>query len=213
MESLRVKPLRQHHFLKKNDGTHGVVKRQLVLVELGQDGANVQMCVGLNLRALKARLNGERALQEVKSGAHFADTAIVASHIVKGHGLAELVVLAQFLALLKQVKRAVDVLLLKVVDSEDVADLAQLLASTSELFRSRTEMHFLDFEELLKDADCLHILALLLVVASTLLQSSKLLHELVVAICLHRGLLFNHVFLRYFLSDYAQMRFIVKQKG
>jgi hypothetical protein len=55
--ALRVKLLRQHHLLKQDNGAHRVVKRQLVLVKLGQDGANVQMSVGLHLRSLKFRFD------------------------------------------------------------------------------------------------------------------------------------------------------------
>jgi hypothetical protein len=39
--ALGVQLLRQHHFLKQDDSAHRVVQRKLVLVQLGQYGANV----------------------------------------------------------------------------------------------------------------------------------------------------------------------------
>ena len=42
-----------------------MIERQLVLVELGEHGANVEVGVRLNLRALQTGLNGKCALQKV----------------------------------------------------------------------------------------------------------------------------------------------------
>ena len=137
-----------------------MIERQLVLVELGEHGANVEVGVRLNLRALQTGLNGKCTLQKVESGSHFADATVVARHVIEGHSLAELVVLAEFLALLQQIQCTVDVLFLQVVDGEDIADLAQLLASPRELFRCGAKVHFLDFEQLFEDANRLNILAL-----------------------------------------------------
>ena len=137
-----------------------MIQRQLVLVELREHGTDVQVSVGLDLGALQPRLDRQGALQEVKCRAHLADAAVVACHVIEGHSLAELVVLTQLLRLFEQVKRAVDVLLLEVVDGQDVANLAQLLACSRELLRRCSKMYLLDLEELLEDADRLDILAL-----------------------------------------------------
>ena len=59
--------------------------------------------------------------------------SVVTGHVVEGHGLAEFVILTELLWLLEQVYCAVDVLFLQVVDRQDVANLAQLLAGSSEL--------------------------------------------------------------------------------
>lgn len=123
-----------------------MIQSQLVLVQLRQDSANVQVGVSLDLGSLQARLNRERPLEEVQGCAHLSNAAIVASHVVEGHGLSKLVVLAQLLRLLEEVERAVDVLLLQVVDCEDVTDFAQLLAGACELTRCRAEVHLLDLE-------------------------------------------------------------------
>lgn len=69
-----------------------MVKRQLVLVELGEYGADIEVGIRLDFWTLQARLNSERALQEVEGGAHFTNAAIVARHVIEGHGLTELIV-------------------------------------------------------------------------------------------------------------------------
>ena len=89
-----------------------MIECQLVLVELGEHGANIEVGVCLNLRTLETGLNGECALQKVEGGSHFADATVVARHVVEGHSLAEFVVLAEFLALLQQIQCTVDVLFL-----------------------------------------------------------------------------------------------------
>ena len=90
------------------------------------------MSVSLNFGALEPRFNCEGPLQEVESCAHFADSTIVAGHVVEGHGLTKFVVFAELFRLLQQVQSAVDVLLLEVVDGKDVTDFAELLASACE---------------------------------------------------------------------------------
>lgn len=131
-----------------------------MLVELREHGTDVEMSVCLDFGALQPRLDRQGTLQEVQGGAHLTNAAVVARHVVEGHCLAKLVVLAELLRLFEQVQRAVDVLLLKVVDGEDVANLAKLLASSRKLLRCRSKMHLLDLEELLENADRLDILAL-----------------------------------------------------
>lgn len=118
------------------------------------------MGIRLNLGSLQLSLDCERLLQEVECRAHLADPAVVASHVVVGHGLAELVVLAELLTLAQKVERRVDVLLLQVVDSKDVTNFAQLLAAAREFLRVRAEVGLLDLEELLEDTDGFNVLAL-----------------------------------------------------
>ena len=160
LERHRVKSLGKHHLLQEDDCAHGVVQRKLVLVQLREHRTDVQVRVSLDLGSLQPRLNRECPLQEVEGGAHFADAAIVASHVVEGHCLSQLVVFAKLLALLEQIKRTVNVFLLQVVDRKDVANLAQLLARACELAARRSEMHLLNLQELLEDSNRLHILAL-----------------------------------------------------
>ena len=130
----------QHHFLKENDGAHRVVEGQLVLVELGEHGADIKVGIGLSFRSLQSTLDRQCPLQEVEGGPHFTDSPVVAGHVVEGHCLTELVVLAELLGLLEEVECAVDVLFLEVVYGEDVADFAQLFAALGELFRVGTEV-------------------------------------------------------------------------
>ena len=88
-------------------------------------------------------------MQEVECGSHFANASVVASHVVECHGLSQFVVLAQLLTLFEQVQSTVDVLLLQVVDGEDVADFAQLLARACEFSRRSSKMNFFDLQKLL----------------------------------------------------------------
>lgn len=118
------------------------------------------MGICLNLWLLKSGLNSQSSLEEVESGFHFVDAAVVAGHVVKGHRLTKLIVLHQFLWFFQEVQGTADVFFLKVVDCENVADLAALLAGTGELLRCCAEMNFFDFEKLLKDSDCFNIFAL-----------------------------------------------------
>ena len=131
-----------------------------MLVKLRENRTDVQMSVSLDLRALEPRFNSKSSLQEVKSSAHFANSTIVAGHVVESHSLAKLVVFAKLFRLLQQVQSAVDVLLLEVVDGEDVTDFAKLLASACKFARGSTEVHFLHPEELLQDSDGFNIFAL-----------------------------------------------------
>ena len=137
-----------------------MVEGKLVLVKLAEHRTNIQVGVGLDFGPLQFGLNRQGLLQKVEGGAHFADAAVVASHIVEGHGLAEFVVLAEFLRLLQQIKRRVHVLLLQVVNGQNIANLAQLLAGAREFLRSRSKVHFLYFQKFLKDANCLYIFGL-----------------------------------------------------
>lgn len=95
--ALGVQLLREHHLLKQDDSRHRVVQSQLVLVQLGENRTDVQMGVRLHLRSLQLGLNRECLLQEVEGRAHLADPAVVASHVIEGHGLSKLVVLAKLL--------------------------------------------------------------------------------------------------------------------
>ena len=91
-----VKSLGEHHFLQQNDGTHGVIQSQLVLVQLRKHGANIEMSVGLGLGALQTRLNSQCTLQEVECRAHLSDSSIIACHVVECHRLSQLIRLTQF---------------------------------------------------------------------------------------------------------------------
>ena len=106
-----------------------MIESQLMLVKLRENRTDVQMSVSLDLRALEPRFNSKSSLQEVKSSAHFANSTIVAGHVVEGHSLTKLVVFTELFRLLQQVQSAIDVFLLEVVDSKDVTDFAELLAS------------------------------------------------------------------------------------
>ena len=68
-----------------------MVQGELVLIQLTQDGADVQMSVGLGFWSLQSRLDGQSSLQEVERSPHLANPPVVAGHVVEGHGLAELV--------------------------------------------------------------------------------------------------------------------------
>ena len=137
-----------------------MIQGQLVLVQLGQDGANVQMSVRLDLRSLQSRLDRQSPLKEVQSRSHLANASVVAGHVIEGHGLAEFVVLAQLFALLEQIERAVNILLFEVVDGQNVTDLAKLLASAREFTTCRPKVHLLYLQQLFQDADCFDIFAL-----------------------------------------------------
>ena len=82
------------------------------------------MSVCLDLWLLKSGLNSQSSLEEIESSFHFVDAAVVAGHVVVGHGLTKLVILYKLLGLLQEVQGTVDVLLLEVVDSENVTDFA-----------------------------------------------------------------------------------------
>lgn len=81
-----------------------MVQSQLVLVELRENSADVQVGVGLDLGFLESRLDSERPLKEVQGRAHLSNTSVVASHVVESHGLAEFVVLTEFFGLFEQVE-------------------------------------------------------------------------------------------------------------
>ena len=119
------------------------------------------MSVRLDLRPLQSRLNRQSSLKEVQSRSHLPDASVVACHVIEGHGLTKLVVLAQLLTLLEQIERAVNVFLFEVVDGQDVADFAELFACARELATCRPKVHLLDLQQLLKNADCFHIFALI----------------------------------------------------
>ena len=74
-----------------------------MLVQLRQDGANVQMSVSLDLRSLQSRLDCQGTLEEVECSAHLSYASIVAGHVIECHGLSKLVVFAELLTLLEQV--------------------------------------------------------------------------------------------------------------
>jgi hypothetical protein len=61
------------------------------------------MRVRLHFGPLKLRLDCQSLLEEVQRRPHFADPTVVASHIVEGHRLAKLIILAKFFRLLEQV--------------------------------------------------------------------------------------------------------------
>ena len=62
------------------------------------------MGISLDLRSLYAGLNRQSLLQEIQCGPHLSDPAIVASHVVKGHGHAQLISFAELLGLLEKIK-------------------------------------------------------------------------------------------------------------
>ena len=95
-----------------------------MLVELGKHSTDVQVSVGLDLGSLQPRLDRQGALQEIQCRAHLTNTAVVACHVIECHSLAQFVVLTKLLRLFEKIKRAIDVLLLEVVDGQDVANLA-----------------------------------------------------------------------------------------
>lgn len=104
------------------------------------------MGISLSFWSLKSRLNGQGSLQKVEGRSHFANPPVVASHVVKGHGLTQFVVFTKFFRLLKQVKGTVDILFFQVIDSQNIADLAELLAGFGELPGVGSEIHLFDLE-------------------------------------------------------------------
>ena len=75
-----------------------------MLVELGKDSTDVKVGISLDLRSLYAGLYRQSLLQEIQCSPHFSNPAIVASHVVKCHGHAQLVGLAELLGLLEKIK-------------------------------------------------------------------------------------------------------------
>jgi hypothetical protein len=73
-----------------------MIKCQLVLVQLAQYSANVQMRVRLHLRALESRLNSQSLLQEIQRRPHLPNPSIVAGHVVVRHCLAQFVIFTKF---------------------------------------------------------------------------------------------------------------------
>ena len=114
-------------------------------------------------------------MEEVKCSAHLTDSPVVTGHIVKGHGLAELVILTQLLGLLEQIQRTIDVLLLQIVNSQDIAYLAQLLAGAGELARVGAIYLLFPLKQLLEHANSLNILAFILVLPNGFLELVQLL--------------------------------------
>ena len=90
------------------------------------------MCVCLDFWSLKTRFDCQGSLKEIQSCPHLSNASVIASHVVEGHCLTEFVVLAQFFRLLEKIKSTVNVLFFQIIDSKDVADFTQLLASASE---------------------------------------------------------------------------------
>jgi hypothetical protein len=56
-----------------------------MLIELRENRTNVQVCVSLNFGSLETGLNRQGFLQEIQSSSHFADSTIIASHIIECH--------------------------------------------------------------------------------------------------------------------------------
>ena len=75
-----------------------------MLVELGKDSTYVKVGISLDLRSLYAGLYGQSLLQEIQCGPHLSNPSIVARHVVKCHGHAQLVGLAELLGLLEKIK-------------------------------------------------------------------------------------------------------------
>jgi len=70
------------------------------------------MGVCLHLRALQASLNRKGFLKEIKGRSHFSDSAIVASHVVEGHRLPQLVIFDKLFGLFQKVKGRINVFFL-----------------------------------------------------------------------------------------------------
>ena len=62
------------------------------------------MSIGLDLWSLQSGLNRQGSLQEVKGSAHFADTAIVACHVIESHCLTQFIVLTELFRLFKEIQ-------------------------------------------------------------------------------------------------------------
>jgi len=71
-----------------------------MLIQLGKHRADVKMGVSLRFGSLQTAFNGESSLQKIEGGPHLTNPAIVARHVVEGHGLPQLIVLAQLLRFL-----------------------------------------------------------------------------------------------------------------
>ena len=110
-----------------------MVQSQLVLIELGENCTYVQVGVCLDLGPLQASLDRQCLLQEVEGSTHFANSSIVTSHVIESHRHAELISLAQLLRLLQQVQGAINILFFEIVDGQNIANFAKLLAGSREL--------------------------------------------------------------------------------
>ncbi len=128
-----------------------------MLIKLTQHSANVQVSVCLDLGSLQAGLDCEGLLQKVQCSAHLPNTSIVACHVVECHGHAQLVGVDKLLGLFQKVKGRVYVFFFQIIYGEDIANLAKLLAGSCEFLRVNPEMEFLETQNLLQDANRLHV--------------------------------------------------------
>ena len=65
-----------------------------MLIQLGKHCTDVEVSICLDLGSLEAGLNGQSSLQEVEGSSHLANASVVTSHVIEGHCLAKLVILA-----------------------------------------------------------------------------------------------------------------------
>jgi hypothetical protein len=100
-------------------------------------------------------------LKEVESSSHFADSSVIASHVVVGHGLAQFVIFTKFFRFLKQVKSTVDIFFFEVVHGENIANFAELFACSAKLYRCRSKVDLFYFQQLLENSNRLYVFALM----------------------------------------------------
>ena len=128
------------------------------------------MSVSLSLWPLKSTLDSKCSLKEVQGSTHLSDTPVVACHIIKCHCLTQFVIFAKLFRLFEEVKCTIDVFLLQIVDSQNVANFAKLFTRLCELLRIGTILYFFDFQELLKNTNCLYIFALRLILSNLIFK-------------------------------------------
>ena len=65
-----------------------------MLIQLGKHCTDVEVSICLDLGSLETGLNGQSSLQEVEGSSHLSNASVVACHVIEGHCLTKLIVLA-----------------------------------------------------------------------------------------------------------------------
>lgn len=73
-----------------------MVEGELMLVQLTEHCADVEVGVRLDFGSLQTRFDSKCLLKEIESGAHLANATVIASHVVESHCHSELISLAKF---------------------------------------------------------------------------------------------------------------------
>ena len=128
-----------------------------MFVQLWENGTNIQMSISLCFWSLQSALNGQCSLQKVKSSSHFANSSIIARHIVKCHCLSEFIVFTKLFRLFEQVQCTINVFLFQVVYCKNITDFTKLFARFRKLLRICSHVRFLNFEQFLEHTNGLYV--------------------------------------------------------